>query len=582
MKNKNTKIPQMVLALRSVLLYVLLLSTTPTLQAQSWQWANGGGSDDNLDSFAEEEVKSICTDIYGNVYVSAPVGLTNLYVAGVPKPTYASIGSNDNVIASFSCDGAYRWSKVIGGYRGSARIHLSSDAAGNVYAAGSIRPGTNINLVAPHFDTDIVLPVSNSSTNTYKKNIYLIKYNAAGEVQWLRMPQPDDVSYSNSLSNYATFGMQVDALGTSYWLCRLPVGLIANGAYTVTTAGFHILKYDANGTFVSGFPLALQQSGSFDVKMRLNKNTGTIYFTGEVNQTEPGISLIINGEPVTHSKYVAAFSNTGAFLWKRENANVNLYGAGGIAFGVNSDINNNVYFTGATGGYDTFNGTPFTNEATTLPFLVKFDANGNTLWQTNGGKSSPREVVVNGNEVAITGKANGMTWQNLTSQLDINTSGMPYLARFNTATGTIIAINELTVDSGSSGTALATDSKGNYYLGGLFSSTLTAGTTTVTNIGGSSDFFVAKFGTTDCNFLATEQPEEQKLKMYPNPVKDYLHLENITNSTYVLYDVLGTVVAKGVVSENSALNFSQLSSGLYVLEVVKNTGEKTVVKVLKE
>lgn len=570
----------MVLALRSVLLYVLLLSTTQTLQAQSWQWANGGGSDGDLQN-GYEEVKSICTDIYGNVYISAPVSNSTLYVAGVPKPTYAQTGLNDNVIASFSCNGAYRWSKVIGGYNGSDRIYLGTDSAGNVYAAGQIIPTTNINQIAPHFDTDIVLPVSNLVTNTYKKRLYLIKYNDAGEVQWLRMPQPDDVSNSYS-SNYYTIGMQVDALGSSYWLCHLPVGLMANGAYTVTSAGFHILKYDANGTFVSGFPLALQQSGSFDVKMRLNKNTGTIYLTGEVNQTEPGISLIINGEPVTHSKYVAAFSNTGTFLWKRENANVNLYGAYLIAFGVDSDTNNNVYFTGATGDYDTFNGTPFTNEATTLPFLVKFDANGNTLWQTNGGKSSPREVVVNGNEVAVTGKANGMTWQNLTSQLDINTSGMPYLARFNTATGTIIAINELTVDSGASGTALATDSKGNYYLGGLFSSTLTAGTTTVTNIGGSSDFFVAKFGTTDCNFLATEQPEEQNLKMYPNPVKDYLHLENVTNSTYVLYDVLGSVVVKGVVSGNSALNFSQLSSGLYVLEVVKNTGEKTVMKVLKE
>ena len=221
--------------------------------------------------------------------------------------------------------------------------------------------------------------------------------------------------------------------------------------------------------------------------------------------------------------------------------------------------------------------------STPVPLLVKLDPNGNTLWQTNGNRSYLYDVKVNGNEVAVCGGIGYSTqWGNL-SYISPTSGLQPYIARFNKNTGDIIAFNILETISGTGvGTSLALDSKGNYYMGGKFEATLAVGSGILNNSGGDTDFFIAKFGTTDCNFLATEQPEEQKLKMYPNPVKDYLHLENITNSTYVLYDVLGTVVAKGVVSENSALNFSQLSSGLYVLEVVKNTGEKTVVKVLKE
>ncbi len=579
MKNTNNKIPPLVITLQIVMLYTVLLLTTPSVHAQSWQWAKSGGSDDNPSP--GEEVNSMCTDIFGNVYISSTVGNTNLYVAGVPKQTYSQIGLNDNIIASFSCDGTYRWSKVIGGYDGSYRVSVATDGVGNVYVAGTIYPGTNVNQIAPHFDTDIVLPVSNITTNTYKKNIFLIKYNAAGVVQWLRMPQPDDVSFFNSANNYATYRMQVDALGNSYWMCKLPVGLIANGAYNATTAGFHILKYDANGTFLSGFPLAIQQSGSFANKMRLNKNNGTLYFTGEVNQSEPGISLIINGQAVTHSKYVAAFSSTGTFLWKRENNVVNFIGLEGVSYGVANDSNNNVYFTGATFINDTFGGIPFVNEMLPSPFLVKFDPNGNTLWQTNGGNSSPREVVVNGNEVAVTGKAGNMTWQNITTPFEPITNGKPYIARFNKDTGSIIAINQL-VGDGSSGTALATDTKGNYYLGGLLSYSVTIGSTNTYSIGGNSDFFVAKFGTSDCNFLATEEQEQKSLRIYPNPVKDFLHIENSANSTYILYNVLGTVVAQGSVSANNPIALATIASGLYVLELLQDNGEKVVVKVLKE
>jgi Secretion system C-terminal sorting domain len=580
MKNKNTKIPQMVLALRSVLLYVLLLSTTQTLQAQSWQWANGGGSSDDLDSNYEEKVKSMCTDVFGNVYITSPVGRSNTQIAGVPKSTYATFGVSDAVLASFSCDGSYRWSKVIGGYSGSEPAFIGSDGYGNIYATGYATPAENSNELV-HFDTDYIVPFD----PTAFKSMYLVKYNAQGDFMWLRYPEGPNTNYFNN--NYgASLDLSVDSQGNTYLLCTLkPNTYGGTNGFVVSNQGLYILKYDINGGFVGGIDLNIQYSGDIDARMKRHPVTGAFYIAGEFDPTEPNRTMIINGEMVTHSKYIAAFSNTGAFLWKREN--VSLFVTGRPKLEVNSELNQ-VYLANATApnsvtaNTEGFNGIPFIYGDTPLPFIVAFDSNGNTAWQTNGFKGFVDGVVKNGNEVAVTGGANNMTWQNLSYQQDTNSGSHPYLARFTTATGAIVAINGVYSDGQATGTALASDSKGNYYLGGGYSYSLTAGSSTVTSIGGGSDFFVAKFGTTDCNFLATEQPEEQKLKMYPNPVKDYLHLENVTNSTYVLYDVLGAVVAKGVVSENSALNFSQLSSGLYVLEVVKNTGEKTVVKVLKE
>jgi hypothetical protein len=85
--------------------------------------------------------------------------------------------------------------------------------------------------------------------------------------------------------------------------------------------------------------------------------------------------------------------------------------------------------------------------------------------------------------------------------------------------GEIIGIERLTTTSNDSGTTLTADPQGNYYLGGRFGGSLTAGADTVTSNGGISDFFIAKFGTDNCN-LATESFNDEKVEVYPNPVRD--------------------------------------------------------------
>ena len=191
-------------------------------------------------------------------------------------------------------------------------------------------------------------------------------------------------------------------------------------------------------------------------------------------------------------------------------------------------------------------------------------------------------MVVNGNEVAICGMAGHTQWPNLDYQAP-NSGLHPYIARFNKNTGAIIALNALNSTGGSDiGTALATDSKGNYYMGGSFEAALTVGPSTLNNSGNQTDFFIAKFGSTDCTFLATTEPEKMDLKAYPNPVKSILHIENSEKSSYVLYDVLGAAVQSGTVVPMGSINLEGLAKGLYMLHLRNEDGEVEVVKVEKE
>jgi hypothetical protein len=87
----------------------------PTAYSQTWQWGKSGGTTDSFNGLTEQ-VKSTCTDIYGNVYMVSDVGSTNSQIDGVPKQNYNNgFGLRDGIIASFSCNGTYRWSKVFWG-----------------------------------------------------------------------------------------------------------------------------------------------------------------------------------------------------------------------------------------------------------------------------------------------------------------------------------------------------------------------------------------------------------------------------------------------------------------------------------
>ena len=84
--------------------------------AQTVQWVKRGGSVENI--YADNEgVYSIATDSEKNYYVLSRVAMSGLNVDGNPKTNYDNPSStpNDIVLASFACDGTYRWSKVFWG-----------------------------------------------------------------------------------------------------------------------------------------------------------------------------------------------------------------------------------------------------------------------------------------------------------------------------------------------------------------------------------------------------------------------------------------------------------------------------------
>lgn len=66
----------------------------------------------------------------------------------------------------------------------------------------------------------------------------------------------------------------------------------------------------------------------------------------------------------------------------------------------------------------------------------------------------------------------------------------------------------------------------------------------------------------------------KSVRIYPNPTSDYLNIEisNLqieNNSTVIIYDTSGRILRKmGITDNNTVLNLSDISSGLYILQLI--------------
>lgn len=71
------------------------------------------------------------------------------------------------------------------------------------------------------------------------------------------------------------------------------------------------------------------------------------------------------------------------------------------------------------------------------------------------------------------------------------------------------------------------------------------------------------------------EDNEMKVEVYPNPASDFIHVQADDLQEVRLYDLKGRQVLQ---SDQNTIKISHLSSGLYLLEVVRNDASKSIVK----
>lgn len=478
------------------LLIIATLTVGASAYSQTWQWSAGGGGIMQIQG--GEKTTSIVTDSNGNMYFLATIGKIGLQLDDMDLTSYDSGSNRDYIIASYDCSGTFRWSKIIGSGDADYIKNIQTDSQGNIYIAGTVYR-TSQNFPA-NIDTDVALPYS-PNDGEEKQTLFITKYNAEGEFQWLEMPQAENVTVAESQSHSLGLDIQTDPEGNTYWLCIIPEGTYANGAFVNTTEGdnFFILKYDTNGSFIEAIQPDIQFTGVLsNYKLIRNHTTGNFYIGG--NSSSDG-TLTINGETITSNMYIAAFNNQGNYLWKQGNTP----GVNGSLEDLCLDSNNNIYITGGTLNNDIFAEQSFTSsQPHEFPFILKLNSNGEALWSTNAetpAAARANAITINNNKVAIAASHSGITWGDTTFTQEDNEGNDILLASFNSTDGNLLEINTVDTNFGDNeySSAIAADNYNSYYVGGQFDGSLTIGENQMSNSGQGYDFFVGKYGSANCN-----------------------------------------------------------------------------------
>jgi hypothetical protein len=90
------------------------------------------------------------------------------------------------------------------------------------------------------------------------------------------------------------------------------------------------------------------------------------------------------------------------------------------------------------------------------------------------------------------------------------------------------------------------------------------------------------FNKVEDNVLTFENIQQNQFGIYPNPVKDVLHITTALNKYSAdIYSIQGQLIKTNATSGNQTLDYSDLASGIYILKL---TGEETAqtFKIIKE
>jgi hypothetical protein len=389
--------------------------------------------------------------------------------------------------------------------------------------------------------------------------------------------------------------------GTVHWLVRLGEGTHVDGNVTVPAGTdplpWMVLRYDPNGNFLGKTDIPFNNNHPY-LEMDFAYDPLLNRYLLAANRAS-NRDLVFNGVSSPNSTLLASIDAvTGAVLWTQESNYVGNVFIEEIAIGDDSSI----YITGGASNFngdDNFAGYFFDmlsaagngTTPTGSHFAIALNPDGTLQWGNNGDTTARTFLAVTSNAttVAVGGGMNTLTgWDGVTGTSGVPLGEDPAVVLLDRTDGSVQGVYqpEGTAGQRDEVTALATDSNGNFIVGGYMRQSLFINGTppTITKNGGSADFWVAKLATTDCNGVPLSNPDQQifKAQLFPNPTSGWTTVSTTaTVQSVIVYDTLGRVVLEQLLDNDNRFNASALPQGIYLVRVMTDRGV-LVIRLVRE
>lgn len=525
----------------------------------------------------------------GDIYVTG--SFTDL-VDFDPGPGVANLapaGLENTYILKLDNGGNYIWAKCIASLERNHGYRVLANESKGVFLTGVFQTTTD-------FDPGPAMhPVKPKDLYPLVSDLYFLKLDEKGDFQWVQ------TFGGNGIDVGATLGK--DKSGNIYLAGSFSDTVDFDAGSGVSTLiaqsgleGF-VLKTDYNGNFIWAKSFkSTSNSEVTDIKSDSNDNLVIIGFLQGKADFDPG-----PGESFLESSgvvdiFVVKLNVSGNFLWARSFGGMAVNSMD-VAYSVTTDLQNNVYVTGAHQGdidFDPGPGVTLLSTSSSEVYLLKLDQKGDFVWAKNfAGTQSSIGYSINAD-----------------SRGNIYTSGLfDGIGDFNTDAGILslsntpmyknkmflhkIASCQSDKDITAIGSKLSAEATGpiySYQWVNCPAMTIVPGATSQTFTASKSGFYAVIINnkrcadTSDCiNVVGTGITEsilEKAFSVYPNPANGTFFIRadaDIMGAAVSVCSVTGQEVLHFQLTEN--LSSQQLSPGFYTITVTKDA-EKITRKVV--
>ena len=480
--------------IKALLMFVLTLfiNIKPCF-SQTWQWAKGGGGT------SSDVGSETCVDAAGNVFVAGYFSSSSIMI-GTVSISNSGVSGSDIFIAKYNSAGVLQWTQRIGGSASEYVSGLCADASGRIYIIGyytsgliSLPPFSWGNLGAPtsnvflacidgagvpqwlngyggtgneyaggvaysnavaavyfvgtYFDPTLTIGTTtlNNTSVTGKAEVFLVKVNSSGTMQWARTTgagTSDDWG-----GDIAVDAVGYPCFGGTYSPSTI-TGSTVIGAQTLNSTGFqemYIAKYTDIGNFQFARSFGSVQGGDFFGGITVDASN-SIYISG----TFQNASLVVGTYTVPSSgnydAFIAKYSSAAVAQWVNK--------IGGTLDDYGNDLavdgGNNIYIAGSYSGTVITVGTATLANTTPGPsldaFIAKYNSGGVFQWTnkaigagSESGSGIASDIVGN---VYVTGAYDGPTAYATTT---LSTAGVNdfYIAKIGCLTTSVTGVSNV-------------------------------------------------------------------------------------------------------------------------------------------
>jgi hypothetical protein len=480
----------------------------------------------------------------------------NAVFSGVTLPNQ---GNHDIWVARYTSSGSLSWIRTAGGSSGDYAWGIACDNT-YLYVAGEIE-GTNETI---HFDNSPITLTCISSND-----IYVSKYDLSGNLLWARSAggsgyeKADAVTYDNSGNVYIC----------GYYRSTVTFG--GTTTINVTSEGvedFFIAKYDANGNF-----LWVRHGGSTgrdEARSVLCDPSGNVYICGFYSDNCAfGSQTLHTYNGPWYDIFLAKYDPSGNLQWVKT--------AGGdyddVGWSITMNSSGNIFMTGEFNAYNYE--YALTSAGMADVFVASYNTSGSLLWAKRAGGSQidrARGIGTDGSSIFITGQFGntgtfGSTSLNAADLSDVFVATLDNNGNFlwaTSVTGSADAFDSLGYESG----IAVTGRSGAVYATGSLLNGGTCGTTSLTPWA-RTDVFITRIA----NTIGIDEilAENEGLVVFPNPSSGNFTVYNSeSRADLSVYNLIGEqVFYKKINSKVENVDLQTISSGIYFVEV-KNDDDK--------